>query len=84
MKKRSLLEEVQESLPDSRPGFLPWHARLKPEDRAEVEEIRGLFAAGKLGTKAYTLARALSAKLAERGLADVKPQTISKWLRNRD
>lgn len=84
MKKRSLLEDVREILPDGRPGFLPWHARLKPEDRAEVEEIRGLFVAGQLGTKAYTLARALSTKLAERGLADVKPQTISRWLRNKD
>lgn len=84
MKRRPLIEDVRESLPTVRTGFLPWHQTLPPEAKAEVDEIKQMFMAGKLETKAYTLARILAEKLAERGLANVKPQTVSKWLRNRE
>lgn len=83
-KPKALLEEVREALPPIRTGFPPWHQTLPPEAKAEVDEIKRMFLAGQLETKAFTLARILAAKLAERGLANVKPQTVSKWLRNHD
>lgn len=83
-KAKALLEEVREALPPVRTGFPPWHQMLPAEVKAEVEEIKKMFWAGQLETKGFTLARILAAKLAQRGLANVKPQTVSRWLRNQD
>ena len=81
---KSLLDDVRESVTESRSGFPPWHERLSEQDRAEVYAIREAFQRGEIKCKAFTLARVMSAKLAERGVIDMRPQTFSRWLRNQD
>jgi len=82
MKKAKLIDDIRADLRPSRTGFAPWYEQIGPEARAEVEEVKREFWAGKLDAKAYTLARVISKKLAERGLVQVAPQTVSRWLRN--
>lgn len=79
---KSLVDDVRASLVPARHGFPAWYERIDAATRREVDQIKELFTSGKLDTKAFTLARVLSAKLAERGLITIKPQTISRWLRN--
>ena len=81
---KSLLDDVRESVTESRSGFPPWHERLSEQDRAEVFSIREAFQRGEIKCKAFTLARVMAAKLAERGVIDMRPQTFSRWLRNQD
>ena len=80
MKRRGLLDDVVQSLPSGRPGFAPWYERMPQEVREELEEIRRRFHAGELATRSNTLARVLSAKLAERNLVDIGAHTINRWL----
>lgn len=84
-KTKSLLEEVAEEISEKRAGFQAWHERLAPDLRAEVLEIKAAFQRGDLKVKrAVSVARVLAAKLAERGIVNLKPETFSRWLKAQD
>jgi hypothetical protein len=78
--KPSLLDSLRDSMSQARHGGKRWHEKLMPEQLAELAEIKTAWLAGELGTRKKTLARAISANLAERGICNVGMYGVIAWL----
>lgn len=84
MKKQSqsasLLDDVRESLAAYRHGPAPWHERLAPEHQAELAVLKSAWLAGELGDKKKTVARSISQRLKDRGIATIGCHGVIAWL----
>jgi hypothetical protein len=75
-----LLEDVRKAVSDARHGPATWYERLAPEHRAELDAIKAEWAAGELGSRKKTLARAIAENMRVRGISDVGTQGVLTWL----
>ena len=75
-----LLDDVRKAVSDARLGPATWYERLAPEHRAELDAIKAEWAAGELGKRKKTLARALAVNMRHRGISDVGMQGVIAWL----
>jgi hypothetical protein len=75
-----LLDDVRKAVSDARIGPATWYERLAPEHREELDAIKAEWAAGELGTRKKTLARALAENMRTRGISDVGMQGVIAWL----
>lgn len=80
-KSRTLLEEVRALLPKK--GQVPWHQRVDPALREELETIKADFLAGKMGSGVTKtgLSTALAKSLLERGI-QIGTSGVQQWLQN--
>jgi hypothetical protein len=76
----SLLDDVRESLAASRQGPSRWHERLAPEHQAELAALKAAWLAGELGDKKKTVARSISQRLKDRGIATIGCHGVIAWL----
>lgn len=77
----SLLDDVHEAMSQLRPrGPLPWYERVADEHREELAVLKAAWREGKLGSQKEPLARNISAKLRERGIATIGTQGVLAWL----
>jgi hypothetical protein len=76
----SLVDAVIESLPRKVHGTAPWHERVAPEHKAELEELRAAWKSGELKVPRNTAARFIAAQLHERGISTVGTQGVNEWL----
>ena len=79
-KSQSLLDDVRKAVSDARIGPATWYERLAPEHREELDAIKAEWAAGELGTRKKTVARALAENMRVRGISDVGMQGVIAWL----
>jgi hypothetical protein len=75
-----LLDDVRRAVSDARLGPATWYERLAPEHREELDAIKAEWAAGELGTRKKTVARALAENMRVRGISDVGMQGVIAWL----
>ena len=75
-----LLEDVRKAVSDARHGPATWYERLSKEHRAELDAIKAEWAAGELGSRKKTLARALAENMRVRGISEVGTQGVLTWL----
>lgn len=73
------VEELRAVLPSHRPGFLPWHEKLSPEDAETFGEIKRAFVAGEFQQPKNTVARGVCRMLQTRGI-DIKKAAVLRWL----
>lgn len=79
MAKRKLLDEIMRRLPKR--GFTPWHEKLDPAMRAEIEQIKADFHSGRLAATKTGLAMAISATMREAGV-EIGRAGVTRWLEN--
>ena len=77
-KPTSLLDDVLANAQRSTPGFLPWHERLPPEAREELEAVRAAY--DPAIHQKTTYAKAIIAAARERGWEICGPQGVINWL----
>jgi len=75
-----LLDDVRKALSNARQGPGTWYERLAPEHRDELDAIKAEWAAGELGSRKKTLARAIAENMRVRGISDVGTQGVLSWL----
>ena len=75
-----LLDDVRKAVSDARIGPATWYERLAPEHREELDAIKAEWAAGELGSRKKTVARALAENMRVRGISDVGLQGVITWL----
>jgi hypothetical protein len=75
-----LLDDVRRAVSDARVGPATWYERLAPEHREELDAIKAEWAAGELGSRKKTLARALAENMRSRGISNVGMQGVIAWL----
>jgi|GEM_PF-1516345 len=75
-----LLEDVRKAVSNARQGPGTWYERLAPEHRDELDAIKAEWAAGELGSRKKTLARAIAENMRVRGISDVGTQGVLSWL----
>lgn len=79
----SLLDEMKSLHPARNRGPLPWYLRVSPEHAAELEELRQAFHRGEFGAATLNaVAENLSAVIRSRGISNVGPQGVIRWLKN--
>lgn len=78
MTKKRLLDAVRASLPQ-RKGFAPWYETLPDDLKAEVEDIKAAWKAGKIQASKTGLSASLSSALAERGIK-IGHLGVTRWL----
>ena len=76
----NLLDDVRKAVSDARIGPATWYERLAPEHREELDAIKAEWAAGELGSRKKTLARALAENMRTRGISNVGMQGVIAWL----
>lgn len=76
-----LLDDVRSDVSTpSKHGLVPWHERVSAEHLAELSAIKAAWLAGELGTEKKPLARSISARLRERGIANIGAPGVLSWL----
>jgi hypothetical protein len=75
---------VRANLTTRKPGIRPWHERLSPEHLAELEELRGEWRVGRLGSQLKPVAVEVVAYLHANQISDIGVQGVIKWLGQRD
>jgi hypothetical protein len=75
-----LLTDVREAMAAVRHGGKRWYEKVDAEHQAELAAIKAAWQAGELGTRRKTLARAIAARLQERGISEVGEQGVIAWL----
>ena len=76
--RESVLDEVLANIKER--ASQSWYQRVAPEHADTVKEIHDLWAAGKFGTKKYPAAKAVAKFLNDRGIANIGPQGVIRWL----
>lgn len=76
--KKSLVDDVLANVVRHTPGFAPWHERLPPEAREELEAVRKAF--DPAIHQKTTYARAVIAAARERGWEICGQQGVINWL----
>jgi hypothetical protein len=76
--RESVLDEVLANIEQRAPQA--WYQRVAPEHADTVNEIRQLWEAGKFGRKKYPAGKAIAKFLHDRGIANVGPQGVIRWL----
>jgi len=79
-KATSVLDDVIGVIASQPPRVQAWYHRVPPKHAAAIAEILEAWKSGRLGTHKITAARAISRILAARGISDVGPQGVLKWL----
>jgi hypothetical protein len=79
-KAKSVLDDVIGAIAAQPPRVQAWYQRVAPEHAGTVAEILDAWKSGRLGSRKITAARAIAKILAARGIADVGPQGVLKWL----
>ena len=75
-----LLDDVRKAVSDARHGPATWYERLTKEHREELDAIKAEWAAGELGSRKKTLARALAENMRVRGISEVGTHGVLSWL----
>lgn len=78
MAKKSVLDEVLANIEPR--ASQAWYQRISPEHAETVKEIHDLWVAGKFGRKKYPAAKAVAKFLHDRGIANIGPQGVIRWL----
>lgn len=78
MKKKRLLDSVIDTLP-KRKGFAPWYETLPADIKAEVDDIKAAWKAGKLQASKTGLSASISKALAEHGIK-IGHLGVTRWL----
>lgn len=76
-----LAEMVRANLRPVRHGFAPWHERLPADARAEVDEVKRAWLAGKLGAQMRPVALLVAKYLADNGICTIGEQGVIAWLK---
>lgn len=79
-KAKSVLDDVIGVIAAQPPRVQAWYHRVAPEHAGTVAEILDAWKSGRLGSRKITAARAIAKILVARGIADVGPQGVLKWL----
>ena len=74
----SVVDDIAGAIPCNH-GPRPWWERAAPHQDV-LDAIHAAWRGGKFGLKKYPAARAISAKLADLGIASVGPQGVITWL----
>lgn len=75
----SVVDAIATAIPGSI-GPRKWWERVDAAHRDVLTAIDAAWREGRFGRKKYPAARAISAKLAELGIATVGPQGVIAWL----
>lgn len=78
MTKKRLLDAVRSTLPQRR-GYAPWYETLPADLKAEVDDIKAAWKAGKIQASKTGLSASLSRALEERGVK-IGYLGIARWL----
>lgn len=80
MAKRDLMSDVLATAKTVRPGPSTWAQRLPDDLRAELDEIRVAFHAGKVPVTKNSLCRAIKSQVEARGHWCVNVAGVVRWL----
>ena len=76
----SVVDSIAGAIPDTTTGPRKWWERADAIHADVLTAIDVAWREGRFGRKKYPAARAISAKLAELGIATVGPQGVIAWL----
>jgi len=79
-KATSVVDDVIGVIAAQPPRVQAWYHRVSPKHAATLAELLQAWKSGRLGTHKITAARAIAKILASRGISDVGPQGVLKWL----
>jgi hypothetical protein len=79
-KATSVLDDVIGVIAARTPRVQAWYHRVPPEHAGALAEILDAWKSGRLGSQKITAARAIAKILSARGISDVGPQGVLKWL----
>lgn len=79
-KAPSLIEEIVALVPTEKGREKPWQDKIDPAVRAELEQLKSDWKAGKVKGTRVGMARAISETLKRRGVYSIGVQGVTKWL----